>query len=53
MNQEQEKLMIEGIKLLINESNVFIEDKVLWLSKYNKVFPKIKPFGGAINKEDD
>jgi len=56
MNQEQEKLMIEGIKLLIEiETTPFhIRQSKSWLNKYERLFPKQEPFGGPIiNEEDD
>lgn len=47
MNQEQERLIAEGIKLLIENCNpITPEIKKEWLNKYEEVFPKRVPFGG-------
>jgi len=49
MDQEQEKLMVEGIKILIADANLHNPAKNKWLDKYEDVFNPPK-FGEALSK---
>lgn len=53
MISKEMKFIAEGIKLIIRMEVFSCKEKDEWLNKYDEVFPKPVPFGGAYDKEDD